>query len=199
MVKLLTPVNFGSLALSHRIVLLMPFVGRQRTLIGNTGRASIGLVIQAFPCGGDGPDPFGGNGLSQQRPKTEAWSRANDSVRTQGGMSFAQITYAAVPGLSGEPQENISLVGCRDAALSARAACFDGVELNAEGYVPSQPEGAMLEAVQMMIDAWGADRVGVQLAPFAWMTSREDQRHVESRVATHILTRQRRGLGAAGA
>jgi N-ethylmaleimide reductase len=58
----------------------------------------------------------------------------------------------------------------------ARAAGFDGVELNATGDVVPQVTTPLLEKVQTMIDVWGADRVGVQIAPFVHALGQDNKR-----------------------
>ena len=61
-------------------------------------------------------------------------------------------------------------------AVLVRAAGFDGIELNATVHVEPAPITPLLEMIQVMIDVWGADRVGVRIAPFTWLAAHDDIR-----------------------
>jgi 2,4-dienoyl-CoA reductase-like NADH-dependent reductase (Old Yellow Enzyme family) len=164
--KLLTFVDLGALALSHRVVVFVPPVQGRRIAPAYTQPApSGGLVIQPFVPDQD----IWGPSVHQHLPGARMWSRINDAVRAKGGTSVAQISsaFAATPY---EPEV------WRSRAASARAAGFDGIEVNATRHAGLLSMTPLLETVQAMIDVWGADRVGLQLAPFAWMTGQDDER-----------------------
>ena len=175
MPKLLTPVDLGALALSHRVVVLA-CPGRARwTAPSYTRQASSGgLVIHALVPDQDPEGPA----VHQHPPGKATWSRVNDVVHAKGGTSVAQISYDAVAAASNKKTADATLQAYRSAATLLRAAGFDGIELDATRHVAPLPATPLLETVQALIDIWGADRVGVQLAPFAWITGRNDKRTV---------------------
>ena len=98
----------------------------------------------------------------------------NDAVRAKGGFTVAQLSCSTTAATV--DQSETCLAACRDMAVQALAMQFDKAELEAPG--APQPMPALLDMVQVLIDVWGADRVGVQITPFAWMSALDDQRAV---------------------
>jgi N-ethylmaleimide reductase len=182
MPKLLTPVNLGALSLSHRVVVTVPpRQGRRLASAYSRPATSGGLVIQTME-----PDRALWTMSKQDRlPDRNTWRRTNDIVRAKSGMSLGQIAYSVSTEPSYAADPDTVLAAYRHAARQARAAGFDGVELSAVRHLADQPAIPLLEAVQAMIDVWGADYVGIQLAPFAWMTGRDDERAAEA--YSHLL------------
>jgi 2,4-dienoyl-CoA reductase-like NADH-dependent reductase (Old Yellow Enzyme family) len=162
--KLLTFVDLGALVLSHRVVVFVPPKhGRRIAPAYARPGPSGGLVIQPFL-----PDPnIWGPSVREHLPSARMWSRINEAVHAKGGTSVAQVSSAA---LSHETES--------ECLASARAAGFDGIEINATPHDGPLSAKLLLETVQATIDVWGSDRVGVQLAPFAWMAGRDDKRAV---------------------
>lgn len=156
--KLLTFVDLGALALSHRVVVFVPpKPGRRLAPAYARPAPSGGLVIQPFL-----PDHnIWGPSVHEHLPTIRMWSRINDAVRAKGGTSVAQVSTA---------------LSWRDRVASARAAGFDGIEINATRHTAPLSIAPLLETVQATIDIWGADRIGVHLAPFAWMAGHDDKR-----------------------
>ena len=146
MQKLLTPINMGALALSHRVAVMsdMPVIPRNAASAAREA-ASGGLLIQPCTIGGE----------SVIGPK--AWRRLNDRAHARGVVSVAYTGW---------------LTASRDLGRAALAVGFDGVEIDATG--TTAPEDELQAAVQAVADAVGAERVGVRLAPFAWMSGRDD-------------------------
>lgn len=178
MTKLLTPVNFGSLALSHRVVVLASVGPQPLIALGDARQGpSGGLVMQAFL-------PFQhAAGLFEVRNSKmlAGWHRSNEVARTKGGSTVAQMWLDRLAPSASEAETDTWLADCRGRATSARRAGFDGIELNAAWLVSQAPTASpLLDAVQVVVDVWGADRVGVQLAPFAWMTGPDDDRCVQA-------------------
>jgi 2,4-dienoyl-CoA reductase-like NADH-dependent reductase (Old Yellow Enzyme family) len=175
MPKLLTPVDLGALALSHRVVVLAcPTRGRWTAPSYTRQAPSGGLVIHAF-VPDQGPR---GPSVHEHLPGKVTWSRVNDVVHAKGGTSVAQVSYDAFAAASNQKSTDARLVACRGMATLLRAAGFDGIELDATRHVAPQPATPLLETVQALIDIWGAERVGVQLAPFVWITGQNDKRAV---------------------
>jgi 2,4-dienoyl-CoA reductase-like NADH-dependent reductase (Old Yellow Enzyme family) len=172
-VKLLTPLNLGSFALSHRIVVLAPSDfkpgGEAKPFVGARGG---GLVMHAFPAARDAAKGI----ATKQAKSTKAWRQTNQTIRDRGGLSVAQISCGTTEIPSSEV--DALLARCRAVAALSQNAAFDGAELDAAYYHYRQPCLPLLERVQAMIDVWGSDRVGVQLAPFAWMLDRNDERPI---------------------
>ena len=98
----------------------------------------------------------------------------NDAVRAKGGFTVAQLSLSTAATTVDRPEA--CLAACRDMAVHALAMQFDGAELEAPGAPQLIP--VLPDMVQVMIDVWGADRVGVQIAPFAWMSAPDDRRAV---------------------
>jgi 2,4-dienoyl-CoA reductase-like NADH-dependent reductase (Old Yellow Enzyme family) len=173
--KLLTFIDLGALALLHRIVVLVPpKLGRCIARSYTQHAPSGGLVIQSFV-----PNRAIWGSSIRDLPSTKTWTRVNDLVRAKGGTSVAQVSYAGIAELSYEADADRVLAACRNAASLARAAGFDGIELDVTRHAATLSAALVLEAAQEMIEVWGADRVGVQLAPFAWMTGQNDDRIVQ--------------------
>ena len=174
MAKLLTPINIGPLTLSHRVCLLGPPKPWWPLPASDVARLATpgGLVIQSFSL-----QP-GELEISTEAgtPCAGEWRRLTDAVRAKGGVTIAQIACCAAAKSADEDEVDALLARCRDMATLAREAAFDGAELDAAGSVPPEPATPLLENVQALIDVWGADRIGVQLAPFAWMSGPEDER-----------------------
>ena len=177
MAKLLTPINIGPIALSHRVIILTPRKLPWQLATADVARQMTpgGLVIQSFLPDRAVLEPS----LEEGAPQAPVWRRLNEAVRAKGGFIIAQIACGASPTPNDEAEVNAMLTAYRDAAMLARAAAFDGAELDAAACVPLQPAILLLEKVQALIDVWGADRTGVQLAPFAWMSAPEDERAAE--------------------
>lgn len=158
MVKILTPLNMGSFDLAHRIVVATGFIPKPpgRKAPSPAG----GMFIRPFrTCGGKAP-------LAPLPVKT--WQRINQGVRSAGGSSIARI--ACHSSWTDEPDIAVfsEIVGL------AREAGFDGVELDTLAGSSMRPVASILERVQVLLDVWSADRVGIYLAPFCWMRGRDD-------------------------
>jgi len=227
MPKLFSPLNFGAIDLSHRIV--MPGLV-QLPYARNEGRPTAGAYAQITTVGGliiGEPSPISmqgtghiGSGGLYDRPQVQEWRHITDAVHARKGVIIAQLCHVGrlahssingdgpvsasdrpcrsmvwsaagnlVPAETPRPldQRGIDAVigDYRQAALNAREAGFDAVELNsADGYLPDQflqdltntrtdryggmTENRILflsEVVQALIDVWGRERVGVRLSP----------------------------------
>jgi hypothetical protein len=171
MLKILTPVNLGSFALSHRVVTVISPRASDLSPISGSGQiAAGGLVIHSFPLG-----------LAAQAHADEqisvhvaAWQSFNDAIRLNGGTSIARIVSGGMAGQLDSESAGARSTGFGDWAVLAQQAGFDGAELDASAYPSSQPTEPLLETVQDIIAVWGAERVGVQLGPFAFMSGLED-------------------------
>jgi len=169
--KILTTINLGPLQLFHRAVVMAPpsFTGGPGAPKVARHAARGGLVLQPVEA------PLGLAGSAPSRSPSPGWDwRAlNNVVRAKGGFTVAQLSCSTTAATV--DQSEARLAACRDMAVQALAMQFDGAELEAPG--APQP-AALLDMVQVLIDVWGADRVGVQIAPFAWMSAPDDQRAV---------------------
>lgn len=175
MPKLLTPINFGSLELLHRVVVLASTWPERRVAVGNARHGlSGGMVMQVFLPYPDAAE------LSETRYSRmmAGYRQNNDAMRAKRGSTVAQMRLDRLSLANNEAETGAWLVNWRGRATLARKAGFDGIELNAAWPAAQAPSGTLLDAVQVVIDVWGADRVGVQLAPFAWMTGPDDDHSV---------------------
>jgi hypothetical protein len=166
MLKILTPVNLGFFALSHRVVTVVSPHALDLSSIFDSGQiAAGGLVIHSF---------LPGPGAELTSGHVEARQTFNDAIRLNGGTSIAQIAWGGMANQLDRESAGARSRGFGDWAVLAQQAGFDGAELDASGYPPLQPTEPLLDAVQDIIAVWGPERVGVQLGPFAWMGGLED-------------------------
>jgi N-ethylmaleimide reductase len=227
--KLLSPVNIGSLPLAHRVVLapmtrlradpddspsaMMVEYYRQRASQGGL------LITESAHPSYDSRGYLGAPGIYTDE-HVEAWRKITDAVHARGARIFMQIAHdgrqshvdlswgnapvapSVVPyettvftqngWVPNSPHRALELDeipalvhSFRDAALRAKEAGFDGVELhNANGYLAdtflqdgtNQRTDAYggtlenrarfpLELVEAFVSVWGAGRVGVRVSP----------------------------------
>ena len=152
MAKILTPINLGPLQFSHRV------------------------VVKALPSGSDAlsrpNDPRGGLILQPFEPSADRATVARDRAwRYEDCSTIAQLSCTTA---TTAHQSERHQAAWRDLAMQAAGMPFDGAELDAPGALPSLP--TLLDRVQILIEVWGADRVGVQITPFAWLPALDDQR-----------------------
>ncbi len=153
MAKLLTPLNLGALALSHRIIVLRGSTMRRQGVVApGLQAASGGLLIQELPSS---PMPPGST--------CEAW------------LSDAKTSRRMIARLHTRRVLCVARVACPGAANAswARDAGFDGLELDAAEMGPAQLD-ELEAAVQAALESWAPDRVGIRLSPFAWLATRQD-------------------------
>jgi 2,4-dienoyl-CoA reductase-like NADH-dependent reductase (Old Yellow Enzyme family) len=98
------------------------------------------------------------------------WFAALGAVHDAGGFILAQLVACALPGAPLDLPRPLDLIDdYRRAALEARRAGFDGVELNLVGARPlahlPQPDriALLLDVLDGLIADWAADRVGLRL------------------------------------
>jgi 2,4-dienoyl-CoA reductase-like NADH-dependent reductase (Old Yellow Enzyme family) len=177
MQKLLTPVDFGAFSMSHRVVVVAPSGRRGCAVASDVRQASTGgLIIRTCL-----PDMGAAKPLSElRRHDVAAWRLVNEGVSARGGTSVAQLDCVPTAANPHEAGADVAISVDQTAVTWARAAGFDGVELDVAGRVPPQAETPLLETIGAVIDVWGADRLGVSLAPFASLTERNDERLVET-------------------
>ena len=170
--KILTTINLGPLQLLHRVVVIMlpDFAGGPTSLKVARHATRGGLVLQPFGA----PLDLVGTAPARSPLPGRYWRALNHAVHAKDGFIVAQLFCSDIATIADHPEA--CLAACRDMAVQALAMQFDGAELEAPG--APQPEVPLLDMVQVLIDVWGADRVGVQLAPFAWMSGPDDQRAV---------------------
>ena len=96
-------------------------------------------------------------------PQAPVRRRLNEAVRAKGGFIIAQIACGATAAPTDEAEVNAMLTTYRDAAMLARAAAFDGAELDAAARVSLQPAILLLEKVQALIDVLGRTGPGCSL------------------------------------
>jgi len=206
--SLLSPVRLGPLTLPNRLVMAPltrmrsgeGFVPWKLNAVYYGQRASAGLIVSEATA----ISPFGHGGANTPGLYTagqvEGWKLVTDEVHRRGGRIFAQLWHAGrqaagetLPiGASRQTTSNLTreeiadvVEAYRQAALNAKAAGFDGVEVHgANGYLPDQflEDGTnqrtdeyggsienrarlLIEATTAVIGAMGAGRVGVRLSP----------------------------------
>jgi N-ethylmaleimide reductase len=257
--ELFTPVQVGTITLTHRIV--MPPMSRLRAewpsgvpsdlmLVYYGQRASDGGLIftEATAVASSARGYRGAPGIYNNEQVT-GWKRITDAVHAKGGYMFAQLwhagrtTHIAVTGeqpvtASVDPAywtdpsilvvtpdgflqpsqhralETAEISGIveqyRAAALNAKKAGFDGVELMAaNGHLIDQflqdnsnrrtdcyggtiqnRARLLFEAVEALVSVWGADRVGVRIAPSGTFNGMADsnRRTLYSAMSQSVLT-----------
>jgi 2,4-dienoyl-CoA reductase-like NADH-dependent reductase (Old Yellow Enzyme family) len=168
MAKILTTINLGRLQLLHRVVVLaLPEIGPTSPTVARRATRG-GLVLQPFGT------RLASEGMSRadEPPGARDWRGLNAEVRAHGGFTVAQLCC----GMAAADPSEACVAACYDTAAQALAMQFDGVELELPDTL--QSTAPLQEMVQAVIDVWGADRVGVQLTPFAWVSGPDDQHAV---------------------
>jgi hypothetical protein len=170
MPKILTPVNFGAFALAHRVAtVISPSVSECRPMSAQGPIGPGGLFIYPFS-----PLTVPQRTTDSAVDDLAAWQTYNDTIRLAGGTIIARGTpdELAMPPL---PEKGVLRPGSsHNWGTLAREADFDGAELDATAYLLSRSTEPLLDSVQDLIAVWGADRVGLHLAPLEWMTRSED-------------------------
>ena len=185
--QLFTPLTLGGFELAHRVVMSTPPRRRARALgiptalmaLHHGQRASAGGLMIGEPTavrreGLTTPDSPGLYTCEQ----ANLWRQVTDAVHARGGIILAQLAHDDVA--TARPAEAATLglmIDCfRDAAESASDAGFDGVELQAGdgGWVgrllrgspvPDEGAAAVSDLLEALAGVWGAQRVGLSLAP----------------------------------
>ncbi|WP_394131336.1 alkene reductase [Shewanella maritima] len=152
------------------------------------------------------PDNIGG----QQPISSSALKAENVKVFIDNGTQEPGFVDVAEPRAMSKDDINMVVEQYRQAAINAIEAGFDGIELHAaNGYLINQFIDSeankrtdeyggsienrlrfMSEVVAAMIDAIGADRVGVRLAPFTSLNGTVDATPVETYVAAGKMLNQ---------
>ena len=202
MSKLFTPTQIGPYKLSHRVV--MAPLTRMRSDPADipsdlmveyyTQRASKGglIISEATPVSIRGNGYAGAPGIYSET-QIAGWQRVTAAVHAKGGRIFQQFPFSMPRALELHEIPR-TIEEFRAGAERALRAGFDGVEIHgANGYLPDQflQDGTnkrtdeyggpienrarfMLEVTQAAISVWGADRVGVRIAPSGTYGSMSD-------------------------
>lgn len=159
--KILTPINLGPLYLRHRAVIMARPDSDDSLddLAGIRLAAQGGLLLQPFEASISPAE----TAPARSPPLGKNWQTLTNSVRAKGGFTVAQLSCFA--NTTNVDLPDACVTACRAMAMLALASQFDGAELALRGVPRGAP--ALLDMVEVLIDVWGPDRVGVQIAPFA--------------------------------
>ncbi|MDH4394342.1 MAG: alkene reductase [Limnobacter sp.] len=191
---LFSPMRMGDITLQNRIV--MAPMTRNRAGQGNVPstlnahyyrqRATAGLIIteaaQVSPQAAAFPSTPGIHNKNQ----VEGWKGVSSAVHEKGGKVFMQLWHVGRINPNCPVSELTGIVNdYRLAAINAKIACFDGIEIHAaNGYLLDQflREGSnprtdgyggtlknrprlLLEVLDALLTVWPANRVGIKLSP----------------------------------
>ncbi|MEV0678865.1 alkene reductase [Actinosynnema sp. NPDC050436] len=188
---LLAPVGLGDLRLPNRVV--MAPVTRARAGDGLVPtelhavyygqRASAGLIVTEGTWVGERAIGFPKVPGVYSAEQVAAWRRVTDVVHALGGRIVVQLWHAgaAAPGELSAADIRDVVADFASAAVRAREAGFDGVEVHAVGafLLPrflnartnARTDGyrggrLLFEVVDAVGAVWGAGRVGVRVSPY---------------------------------
>lgn len=192
---LFSPMRMGDITLQNRIV--MAPMTRNRAGQGNVPnslnahyyrqRASAGLIItEAAQVSRTHAAGFASMPGIHSKNQVEGWKGISSAVHEKGGKVFIQLWHAG--GIASNCPVSV-LTGIvneyRLAAINAKIACFDGIEIHAaNGYLLDQflREGThsrtdgyggnlknrprlLMEVLDAVLTVWPANRVGLKLSP----------------------------------
>jgi N-ethylmaleimide reductase len=182
---LFTPLQLGAFELAHRVVMATPLRRRARPqglptalmALHHGQRATAGglVISEAAAVSHEALRDPSAPGLycSEQ---ANLWRHVTDAVHGRGGIMVAQLGSGDGTPAADWRTLDVLLGSFRDAAEYAGDAGFDGVELQAgagsdiDGRLrhsgsADEGAGALVELLQALTSVWGANRVGLQLAP----------------------------------
>ena len=172
MSKLFSPLRIGQLELAHRLVTTVR-AGQLLDAAGYRERATPGgLVITDAVV---------------DTAELDRWRWITDAIHDGGGIAVALVTPRDAGQRPADVVIDRVMDECHDAAQLARAAGFDGVELDAsvgslaDAFLQPQLNTRaddyggdaerrmtfLLEAAQVVADEWSSERVGTRLSPCA--------------------------------
>jgi N-ethylmaleimide reductase len=184
---LFTPVQLGAFDLAHRVVMATPARRRARPhglptalmALHHGQRASAGGLVIGEPTAvrlDPWADPHAPGLYACEQ--ANLWRQVTDAVHGRGGTMLALLGCGETTHRAAADWLSLDgwLENFRDAAENAGDAGFDGVELHAGPGsdidsllrgpgADDEAAGAVVELLQALISVWGADRVGLQLAP----------------------------------